>query len=130
MTGATQPSIEDVVTDALPWIPKVKLCNPFLAYENGDRFPEIVYECSRVTGSGNRDRYWIALSGELTLHGLIRRLPISARVVVAGDSLWATGDFAVRQSDYDITLDSGPAGTIRVKDELKCKSDIVARKHS
>ena len=35
MTGATQPSIEDVVSAALPWIPKVKLYNPFLAYENG-----------------------------------------------------------------------------------------------
>ena len=38
MTGATQPSIEDIVTGALPWIPKVKFYNPFLAYENGDEF--------------------------------------------------------------------------------------------
>src|SRR6266550_1105947 len=38
MTGATQPSIEDIVTGALPWIPKVKFHNPFLAYENGDDF--------------------------------------------------------------------------------------------
>ena len=38
MTGATQPSIEDVVTGALPWIPKVNFHNPFLAYENGDEF--------------------------------------------------------------------------------------------
>ena len=27
MTGATQPSIEDIVTGALPWIPKVKFYN-------------------------------------------------------------------------------------------------------
>ena len=32
MTGATQPSIEDIVTGALPWIPKVKFYNPFVAY--------------------------------------------------------------------------------------------------
>lgn len=38
MTGATQPSIEDVVLGGLPWIPKVKFHNPFLAYENGDEF--------------------------------------------------------------------------------------------
>src|SRR5271169_5386586 len=38
MTGATQPSIEDVVMGALPWIPKVKFYNPFLAYEVGDEF--------------------------------------------------------------------------------------------
>lgn len=38
MTGATQPSIEDLVLGGLPWIPKVKFHNPFLAYENGDEF--------------------------------------------------------------------------------------------
>ena len=38
MTGATQPSIEDIVLGALPWIPKVKFYNPFLAIENGDDF--------------------------------------------------------------------------------------------
>jgi hypothetical protein len=29
MTAATQPSIEDVIGGALPWIPKVRLLNPF-----------------------------------------------------------------------------------------------------
>jgi hydrogenase small subunit len=38
MTAATQPSIEDIVTGALPWIPKVNFLNPFLAIENGDDF--------------------------------------------------------------------------------------------
>ena len=31
MTAATQPSIEDIVLGALPWIPKVNFYNPFLA---------------------------------------------------------------------------------------------------
>jgi len=93
-----------------------------------DRFPEIVYECSRVTGSGNGDRYWVALNGELTLHGVSRSLPVSARVVVSADSLRASGEFTVRQSDYEISPVSAAAGTIRVKDEVKCKFDIVAHK--
>jgi hydrogenase small subunit len=38
MTAATQPSIEELIFGALPWIPKVKLHNAFLAYENGDDF--------------------------------------------------------------------------------------------
>ena len=38
MTAATQPSIEDIVLGALPWIPKVNFYNPFLASENGDDF--------------------------------------------------------------------------------------------
>jgi hydrogenase small subunit len=40
MTAATQPSIEDLVLGALPWIPKVNFHNLFLAYENGDEFLE------------------------------------------------------------------------------------------
>src|SRR5271169_2137865 len=36
MTAATQPSLEDVVMGALPWIPKINFHNPFLAIENGD----------------------------------------------------------------------------------------------
>ena len=38
MTAATQPSIEDIVLGAMPWIPKVNLHNPFLALANGDEF--------------------------------------------------------------------------------------------
>jgi hydrogenase small subunit len=38
MTAATNPSLEDLVLGALPGIPKVRLHNPCLAYENGDDF--------------------------------------------------------------------------------------------
>jgi polyisoprenoid-binding protein YceI len=93
-----------------------------------DSYPEIVYECSRVTASGSGDRYWAALSGTLALHGVTKALPLSAKVVVNGDSLQATGEFALRQSDYGIALVSAAGGTIRVKDELKFTFDITARK--
>ena len=36
MTAATQPSLEDLLLGAIPWTPKVRLYNPFLAIENGD----------------------------------------------------------------------------------------------
>jgi hydrogenase small subunit len=38
MTAATQPSIEDIVMGALPWIPKVNFHNPFLSADNGEEF--------------------------------------------------------------------------------------------
>jgi len=38
MTAATQPSLEDIVLGAIPWIPKVNFHNPFLATENGEDF--------------------------------------------------------------------------------------------
>src|SRR5258707_14560094 len=38
MTAATQPSIEDILLGAIPWIPKVRLHNPFQASEVGEDF--------------------------------------------------------------------------------------------
>jgi polyisoprenoid-binding protein YceI len=93
-----------------------------------DRFPEIGYECSRVSASGSGDRYWVALNGELTLHGVTRSVPVSARVVINGSSIRATGDFSVRQSDYEIAPVSAAGGGIKLKDEVKLTFDIVARK--
>jgi polyisoprenoid-binding protein YceI len=91
-----------------------------------DSFPEIVYECSKVTGSGGGDRYWAALKGELTLRGITRPLPVSARVSLNGKALRATGEFTLRQSDFQILPVTAAAGTIRVQDEVKCTFDILA----
>lgn len=94
-----------------------------------DRFPEIVYESSRVTASGSSDNhYWAALSGDLTLHGVTRTVPVSARVTINGNSLRASGEFTVKQTDFGIALVTAAAGAIRVKDQLKCTFDITARK--
>ena len=38
-------------------------------------------------------QYWVALNGELTLHGVTRSQPVSARVSVNGDTLRAAGRF-------------------------------------
>jgi polyisoprenoid-binding protein YceI len=93
-----------------------------------DRFPEIVYECSRVTASGTGDRYWAALRGELSLHGVTNPLPISVKLILNGDSLHASGEFSIRQTDYGIKLVSAAGGSIRVKDELKFTFDVLARR--
>jgi polyisoprenoid-binding protein YceI len=93
-----------------------------------DRFPEIVYECSRISASGSGDRFWVALNGELTLHGVTRSVPVSTRVVINGDSVRASGEFSVKQKDFEISAVTAAAGTIKLKDEVKCTFDIVARK--
>ncbi len=43
ITAATQPSLEDVVLGAIPWIPAIKFHNPVLAYEVGDDFLKKFY---------------------------------------------------------------------------------------
>lgn len=94
-----------------------------------DRYPEILYECDRASASGSTDsRYWVALNGELTLHGVTRPFPVSARVAVNPDLLRATGEFSLLLSDYNIERPSVAGGAVRIKDEIKGTFEIVARK--
>jgi polyisoprenoid-binding protein YceI len=94
-----------------------------------DSYPDIVYEGSRMTASKiGEGQYWGTLNGELTLHGVTRSLPVPVRISLSGDMLRATGEFTVRQSDYEIRPVSAAAGTVKLKDELKFSFDISAHK--
>jgi polyisoprenoid-binding protein YceI len=94
-----------------------------------DTFPEVLYESSRGTASVTGDgQYWLALNGELTLHGVKRSQPVSVRVSVNGATLRATGELSLRQSDYEIRPVSAVGGTVKLRDEVKLSFDISARK--
>lgn len=94
-----------------------------------ERYPEIKYDCDRISASKTEDgQYWVALNGELTMHGTTRSLPISARALVSGETLKAFGTFSILQSDYGIAPVSVGAGTLKVKDELKFSFDIVGKR--
>ena len=56
VTAATQPSIEDLVLGAFPWIPKVNFHNPFLAYENGEEF--VRYFRDAAEADSRRSFWW------------------------------------------------------------------------
>ncbi|HEY6121764.1 MAG TPA: hypothetical protein VIV66_17540 [Pyrinomonadaceae bacterium] len=65
MTAATQPSIEDLVLGAIPGIPKVKLYNPFLAYEVGEDFMEFFHQAA----AGNLAPYILVIEGSIPDEG-------------------------------------------------------------
>ncbi|MGA9356413.1 MAG: YceI family protein [Terriglobales bacterium] len=94
-----------------------------------DSFPDIVYECSSVIASKTGEgQYWVALAGDLTMHGVKRGQPVSTRVSINGDTLRASGDFSVRLSDYEIQPVTAAGGTVKLKDEIKLSFAILARK--
>lgn len=88
------------------------------------RYPEILYRSSKISIAGGR----ADISGELALHGVTRRQDVSARVVFAGDTLRANGEFMVSQSAYNIRPVRVAGGMLRLKDELKCLFEIVGRR--
>jgi hydrogenase small subunit len=61
VTAATQPSIEDIIRGAYPWIPKVHFHNPFLAYDNGDDFVRHF----RDAAEGKRGPFILVMEGSI-----------------------------------------------------------------
>jgi polyisoprenoid-binding protein YceI len=97
-----------------------------------DSYPEIIYECPRVSSVQkiSEESYSVSLDGELTLRGVTRNQRVVAKVMLKGDVLKATGDFSIQQSDYEIRPVSAVGGTIKLKDELKLSFIISARKQA
>jgi len=102
ITAAMNPSIEDVARGLIPGLPKVKIHNKVLAYENGQEFVALFEKAWRgeldpfvfvVEGSIpnekiNGDGYWTALGFDangdaITLNDWIDRLAPKAWAVVA-----------------------------------------------
>ena len=93
------------------------------------RHPEIVYRCDKASlhevGAGQFD---VTLDGELTLHGVTRVQRIPARLDATAATLRAVGEFTVRQSDYAIEPVAIAGSMLKIKNELECTFDIVARR--
>ncbi|MFZ0746010.1 MAG: YceI family protein [Terracidiphilus sp.] len=93
------------------------------------RFSEITYEATDISiGNMGGALFSASLNGTLTLRGVTRSLPILARVVLLGSLLRASGEFSLRQSDFEIKPISVAGGALKLKDDLKCSFEIVARK--
>jgi polyisoprenoid-binding protein YceI len=94
------------------------------------KFPEIVFTSNNITVSRLREGAYRARAiGDLTLHGVTQNnLWITAQVIVSGDDLRVKGEYQVRQTDYKIKLVSVAGGTLKIKNEVKCSFDLVARR--
>jgi polyisoprenoid-binding protein YceI len=93
------------------------------------KYPEIRYEATRIAVSRvDGSVYSATLNGNLTLHGVTLRLPITARIATFGELLRTSGDFTLRQSDYQIKPVSVAGGALKLKDEVKFSFEMVARK--
>ena len=93
------------------------------------KYPEIVFQSKNVSLSRiGEGRYRTRVIGDLTLHGVTQNnIWINGEVTVNNDGLKAKGDFAIKQTDYKINLVSVAGGTLKIKNEVKGRFDILAR---
>jgi polyisoprenoid-binding protein YceI len=93
------------------------------------KYPEILYDAAFVSVTRlDNSLFAAALNGNLSFHGGTHSQPVNARIAEFGEMLRASGEFALKQSDYGIKPISVAGGALKVKDELKFSFEMVARK--
>jgi polyisoprenoid-binding protein YceI len=92
------------------------------------KYPDIVLKSTTIsvtrTGEG---RYRAQIQGDLTLHGVTRRIQIAAQITLTGTALNARGEFQIRHSDYQIKRISAGGGTVKAKEEIALSFNISAQ---
>ena len=94
-----------------------------------EKYPEIRYEASSISIQKiDGSLYSATVNGSLSLHGVTRVEAIPVRILTMGEMLRASGDFTLKQSNYQIKPVSVAGGALKMKDELKFSFEMVANK--
>lgn len=94
-----------------------------------EKYPEIVFKSTEVKGKtlGN-GQYALKIGGNLTLHGVTRRIVIPAKVTLTGNEMRAVGEFSINRGDFKVPATSALHGMIRVRKTVKFTFDIVGHR--
>jgi polyisoprenoid-binding protein YceI len=94
-----------------------------------DQYPDITFQSTNVTAkTSGAGRYDVKIDGNLTLHGVTRRIAIPAVVTLNENDLRAVGEFSIDRDDYKVKATSAFHGLVRVKNKIKFEFDIVGRR--
>ena len=94
-----------------------------------DQYPDIIFQSTNVTAkTSGAGRYEVKIDGNLTLHGVTRRVTIPAVVTLEGNNLRAVGKFSIDRGDYNVKATSAFHGLVRVDDDIKFEFDIVGKR--
>jgi len=92
------------------------------------KYPEITFKSTGVKGNFVNGAFKAEIDGEMTLHGVTRRVTIPADVTLSGDELHARGEFELNRNKFDVSATNAFHGFVRVRHTLYFTFDIVARR--
>ena len=94
-----------------------------------DQYPDITFQSTQVVAKNvSAGRSEVKIDGDLTLHGVTRRITIPAVVTLQGNTLRAVGEFSVDRDDFKVKATSAVHGLVRVRNKVKFEFDIVGRR--
>jgi len=93
------------------------------------QYPEIVFQSASVVAKpAGAGEYELQIVGDLTLHGVTKRLTIPSKLKLEGENIRATGEFKIDRDDFNVKATSAVHGLVRVKDTVRLEFDIVGHR--
>ena len=92
------------------------------------KYQKITFKSASVSNlKQTGDGYSFILNGDLTLHGVTKRIAVPVSATITPQQLRAKGQYTLRQTDFGIKPYSAAGGTVKVKNEVVVHFDIVAK---
>jgi polyisoprenoid-binding protein YceI len=92
------------------------------------KYPEITFRSANIVGSVKNGAIEAQVTGDITLHGVTRRITIPATVTVDGDTFRAKGEFSLNRKKFGVNATSAFHGFVKVRHTLKFEFDIIGRR--
>jgi polyisoprenoid-binding protein YceI len=92
------------------------------------KYPKIVFKSASVSGfnqTGSTASFTV--NGDLTLHGVTKRIAVPVKAEFSAQQLRAAGKYALKQTDFGITPYLAAGGAIKVKNEVVISFSLVAK---
>ena len=114
-----------VILDQISAKDKTEITNNMNTYVlESAKFPKITFRSTSISNfSQNGNNASLTVNGDLTLHGTTKRVAIPVSVAQTG----ATGQYTLRQTDFGIKPYSAMLGSIKVKNEVVIRFNMVAK---
>lgn len=92
------------------------------------KFPQIIFRSTSITDMRSTGQeHTFKLHGDLTMHGVTRKISLPVVVTVGKGQLRATGEVVFKQSDYEMKPYEAAFGLIKIRDDVKVAFTIIAK---
>ena len=92
------------------------------------KFPDITFKSTEITGKMKNGSFVVRVTGDMTLHGVTRKVTIPATVTVDGDTFRAKGTFAINRKNFNVNATEAFHGFVKVRHTIKFVFDIVGER--
>jgi polyisoprenoid-binding protein YceI len=93
------------------------------------KYPTILFQSRQIDVERDAGgQAHVRVTGDMTLHGVTRRIDVPVDVTLGRDDLTGTGTLTIKQTEFGITPVSAGLGTVKVRDEVSVSFAFTARR--